>query len=292
MPNDESELSESEDALIKNIAIILGNVTKIYQSFPKQLFIIITGLISALLFIINIISAIFEYDKIDFAIVLDIILNPLFFVILILIIIISFVISLIKGFYNYISKNEKSIYKMEQDLLKTDTDCIDKLELIKQQNIAKPIFTNNSLIKNMIREIENYIKLKENHELLEKYLPILEVKLASNKTIEITASNDDDSSIIAKRMIFEIYRKKQISGFSVYDPYGLVSVIAPSEESFKSILIDSQPEGDYWDKTVVYLKENTCKRVDDFYLKIENPKEISRTTNGTLYDLLHGLNQL
>ena len=289
MPNDESELSESEEALTKNIAIILGHVIKIYHSFPKKLF----AILSALLFIINTISSIFEYDKIDLdTLTLDIILNTLTLEILILVIIFSFAISLIKGFYNYIDKNEKRIYKMEHDFLTADTDCIDKLELIKEQNIAKPIFTNNSLIKNMIREIENYIKLKENHELLEKYLPILEVKLASNKTIEITASNDDDSSIIAKRMIFEIYRKKQISGFSVYDPYGLVSVIAPSEESFKSILIDSQPEGDYWDKTVVYLKENTCKRVDDFYLKIENPKEISRTTNGTLYDLLHGLNQL
>ena len=286
--SDEGELSKSDEVLIKNIAIILGHIIKIYHSFPKKLF----AILSVLFFIINAISAIFEYDKIDFdKLTLNTILNTLTLEILILVIIISFAISLIKGFYNYIDKNEKRIFEMKHDYSKTHTDCTDKIELIKEQNIARPIFIDKYLIKNMISEIENYINLKANNEIIEKYIPVLEIKLVSNKIIEITASKNDNS-IIAERMIFEIWRQKQIAGHSFHDPYGLVSVFAHPKGSFKSILINSQPEDDYWNEMIVDLKDNNCKRVDDFYLKIYIPEDISRTDEDTLNNLLIGLNQL
>lgn len=286
MPSDEGELSKSEEVSAKNIAIILRHVIKIYHSFPKKFF----GYLFTLSVIVTFISAIFEYDKIPLdTITLESILNNL--EILIFLIIISVVISLIKGFYNYIDENEERISKMEQDYSKTYADCTNKIDLIKEQNIARPIFIDKNLIKNLISEIENYINLKTNDEIIEKYLHVLEIKLMNNKTIEITASMDD-SSIIAERMIFEMWYQKQIDGVSVHDSYGLVSVFAHSKDSFKSILIDSQPEDDFWDKMVVDLRDKTSKRVDNFYLKIFIPKEISRTDEHTLNNLLTGLNQL
>ena len=57
-------------------------------------------------------------------------------------------------------------------------------------------------------------------------------------------------------------------------------------------MIDSQHEIDFWDKMFEDLRENTFKRVDNFYLKIYIPEEISQTNKDTLDNLLTGLNQL
>lgn len=295
MLNEEGELTESEEAFTKNTAIFLTNLIRIYNVFPKKLFIIISFIISLLIMGIEIFSAIFEYDKIDVnTITLDGILNlftlELVFLI-IMFIVISFSILLTKSFYDYIVKKEQIISEMKQNISRIVTDCNDKLELMEGQNAAQPIFIDKDLIQNMIVEIENYINLKENKEINEKYLSVLEVKLGSNKIIEITASKNG-SSFIGERMIFEIWRKKQIRGSFVHDSYGLVSVYSCSEDSFKSILIDSIPEADYWDEMVIELKEKISKHVDDLYLKVYIPKNIIRTDKDTLNNLLTGLKQL
>lgn len=295
MVNEEGELTESEEAFTKNTAIFLTNLIRIYNIFPKKLFILISGLISLLIIGIEIFSAIFEYDKIDAnTITLDGILNlftlKLVFLI-IMFIVISFSILLTKSFCKYIVKKEQIISEMKQNISRIVTDCNDKLKLMEGQNAAQPIFINKDLIQNMIVEIENYINLKENKEIKEKYLSVLEVKLGNNKIIEITASKNG-SSLIGERMIFEICRKKQIRGSLVHDPYGLVSVYSCSEDSFKSILIDSRPEVDYWDEMFIDLKEKIFKHVDDLYLKVYIPKEIIRTDKDTLSNLLTGLKQL
>lgn len=284
MLNDEGELIESEEALTKNIAIFLSTIIKIYHIFPKKLFVVISGIVSFLLIAITLISAFFNYDKMDLdTITLDSILSLFtleFIVLLLLVIVISFVLLLIKGFYNYIDKTEKHISNYK-----------DKLELIKEQNMVQPIFLNKNLIKNMISEIKNYISLKESGEIIEKYISVIDIKLGNNKIIEITASNKD-ISFIDKRMILEIYKQTQIRGHLVHDSYGLVSVVAYSGETFKSILIDPEPEYDYWEKMTVYLGKNTCESVDDLYLKVYIPEDILQTNEDTLNGLLTGLNQL
>lgn len=295
MLNEEGKLTESEEAFTKNTAIFLTNLIRIYNIFPKKFFIIISFFISLLIMGIEIFSAIFEYDKIDVnTITVDSILNlftlELVFLI-IMFIVISFSILLTKSFYDYIVKKEQIISEMKQNISRIVTDCNDKLELMEGQNAAQPIFIDKDLIQNMMVEIENYINLKENNEINEKYLSALEVKLGSNNIIEITASKNG-SSLIGERMIFEIWRKKQIRGSFVHDSYGLVSVYSCSEDSFKSILIDSSPEADYWDEMVIDLKEKISKHVDDLYLKVYIPKDIIRTDKDTLNNLLTGLKQL
>lgn len=270
----------NEEELSKNIAIFISTNFKILYSIPRKLL----AILASLSIIIGLFTSIFEYEKLEIATVF----NSFTISIVVILLLLSFLISLCKGFYDYIDEKEKKIEEMEKSISENENDFRNKLELIREQYNEQPIFMDKNLIKNLIREIENYIYLKNNAQITEEFLPILEVKLVNNKRIEITAINRNNF-YIDKRMIFELYHRKSILGHPINDAYGLVSVIASSGESFKAILIDVQPEESYWEKIFHDLKENKCINCDELYLKIYIPENVLRTNITVLNNIIEGL---
>ena len=93
-------------------------------------------------------------------------------------------------------------------------------------------------------------------------------------------------------MIFELLKKKQIGGTDVYDSFGLVSVLNNSAESFKSILIDTQPENSYWQNVLKNLRKNKKQTCDNFYFKIYVPPKLLEADKESLKNIEDVLKKL
>lgn len=263
----------------ENLSIIISTCLKILSLIPKKLF-------SKLLIIstiLGLISSIFEYNKLDIS-------TPLsWFSItnVIIVLLLSLVISLTKGFYDYIHENQKEIFHIKESHLKTENELKDKIELIKTQYNEKPTFLDKNLIKNLIKETENYIYIKNHPQIIEEYLPIIKIKRI-NERIEISALNKHKHNLDI-RMIFRLYRRKMILGYPFHDEYGLVSVMTRLDEFFNVILIDVQPEEKFWASVFSNLKEGSLPNDNDFYLKIYIPENILQTDVNTLNNMIEGL---
>jgi hypothetical protein len=147
MPINQEDLSE-------NISIIVSTFVEILYLFPKSFF----GVIVFISTILGLISSLFDYKKPG----LSTALNWFCITNIAIILLLSISISLIKGFYNYINKKKEEIYDMNKSHLDTVNELKDKIESIKTQYDGKPTFTDKNLIENMIKEIENYVYVKNN----------------------------------------------------------------------------------------------------------------------------------
>ena len=244
------------------IGIIVDRIITLFGVIPRSVY-AISAFIATIL---TIFSALFDYKKASYS---NFIASINWYNIII-ILLCAIIILLFIGFLKYIIESEDILY------------------FTLEQKKRQALFLNDSIIPNLICELENYIFIKQ-CSFINEYLYTTGMKLTDPKGIEITAKTNGYN--INNRMIFEVMRKKPIEDTYAYDPLGLAIVDSVAPGSFKSILIDTNPCGSYWEQVFKNLKKAEMKN-EDIYLKIYVPTQIKYSNEETLKGIFNQLSKL
>jgi hypothetical protein len=244
------------------IGIIINTIIILFTTIPAKIYIWI-GVFTT---IGSFVSLFFDYQKAD----PSNFINSINWVNILIIILCATILLLFVGFLKYILESE------------------DLFRFTLEQKERQALFLSDSIIQNLICELENYIAIKHCN-FADEYFYTTGMKLTDSKCIEITAKSNGFR--INDRMIFEVMKKKSIEDTYAYDPLGLAIVYTASPESFKSILIDTNPCKSYWEIILKNLKKTEVKN-ENIYLKTYVPTSIKYSDENDLEDISNKLKKL